>query len=167
MRKRLLAVSIIILFAGLTGWLIIEASRPEVLPIGSSLPEIKYVSLSGNDALKTDTTKETMIIYFNSECEHCKYELRQLNENIDKFKNIKIYLFTIEKDFFKKSVMKELNELYKAKNISFGIVDKSEYENKFGSMVTPSIFLFDYSNKLIKKIRGEMKIESLLKDLKT
>ena len=45
-------------------------------------------------------------------------------------------------------------------------IDKSNYEKKFGSLVTPSIFLFYSSSKLTKKINGEMKIERLLDDLK-
>lgn len=165
MRKRIIAIAILLLLAGFTGWLIIEASGPEVLPIGSPMPEIKYISAGGNCILTEDTTIETMVIYFSSECGHCKYELSQINNNIVKFKGIRIYLFTTGKDFFQKPVVKNWNKLYKTKNSCFGVVDKGDYENKFGSMVTPSIFIFDTSNKLIKKIHGEIKIEGLLKDL--
>ena len=71
-----------------------------------------------------------------------------------------------EKDFFKKRAFEKWSNLYKNEDITFGIVQKSKYENKFGSMITPSIYIFNSSNKLKRKIRGEIKIESLLKDLK-
>lgn len=166
MRKKVVAIAILLLFAGFTGWLIIEGAGPEILPEGSALPEINYISVNGNSVLKPDTATEKMIIYFNTNCDHCKYELSQLNKNVEKFKNIKVYLFTSEKDLFKKPAVKSWSNLYKKDGITFGIIQKSEYENKFGSMITPSIFIFNSSNKLTRKIRGEIKIESLLKDLK-
>ncbi|MHB1687137.1 MAG: peroxiredoxin family protein [Ignavibacteriaceae bacterium] len=166
MRKRIIAVAILLLLACFTGWLISEASGPEVLPEGSLMPKIKYTCKNGTDVLKHDSTKETMVIFFNSECSHCKYELGELNNNIEKFENVRIYFFTTEKDFFQKPVVDRWKNLYTAPNIYFGIVDKDSYEKKFGSMVTPSIFLFSTSSKLTKKIYGEMKIERLLEDLK-
>ena len=166
MRKRIIASAILLLLASFTGWLIIVASGPEVLPLGSVLPEIDYLAKNGADMLKNDSTKETMVIFFNSECSHCKYELSELNNNIEKFENVRIYFFTIEKDFFQKPVVEEWKNLYTAPNVSFGIVNKSSYENKFGGIVTPSIFFFNTSNKLTKKIYGEMRIERLLEDLK-
>ena len=166
MRKKVIAIFILLLFACFTGWLILEGAGPETLPEGSALPEISYTGANGSRVLKPDTATEKMIIYFNTNCEHCKYELSQLDKNAEKFNNIKVYLFTIEKDFFKKRAFEKWGNLYKNEGITFGIVQKSKYENKFGSMITPSIYIFNSSNKLKRKIRGEIKIESLLKDLK-
>ncbi len=165
MRKRIIAAAILLLLACFTGWLIIEASGPEVLPEGSVIPIIKFTVKNSIEVLKPDSTKKTMVIFFNSKCSHCKYELSELNNNIEKFENVRIYFFTIEKDFFQKPIVERWKNLYTAPNVSFGIVNKSSYENKFGSMVTPSIFLFSTSSKLIKKIDGEMKIERLVEDL--
>ena len=166
MSKRTIAVTVLLLFACFTGWLLIEASGPEVLREGSLLPQIEYTVKNGIDVLKPDSTKKTMVIFFNSECSHCKYELGELNNNIEKFENIRIYFFTIEKDFFQKPVVDGWKNLYAMPNVYFCIVDKNNYEKKFGSLVTPSIFLFNSSSKLTKKINGEMKIERLLEDLK-
>ncbi len=166
MRKRIIAFTIILFFAGFTAWLVIEASAPEVLPEGSLMPGIKYTDKKGTGVLMPDSIKRTMVIYFSSGCTHCKYELGEINKNIGKFASINIYLFTTEKDFFKKTEVKRWDVLYKTNNVCFGIIDKNEYENKFGSMVTPSIFIFNAQGKLEKKIIGEMKIEILLKDLK-
>ena len=165
MRKRIIAVSILLLLACFTGWLIIEASGPEVLPEGSVIPIIKFTVKNSIEVLKPDSTKKTMVIFFNSKCSHCKYELSELNNNIEKFENVRIYFFTTEKDFFQKLVVDRWKNLYTTPNIYFGIVDKDSYEKKFGGMVTPSIFLFSTSSKLIKKIDGEMKIERLVEDL--
>ena len=165
MRKRIIAAAILLLLACFTGWLIIEASGPEVLPEGSVIPIIKFTVKNSIEVLKPDSTKKTMVIFFNSKCSHCKYELSELNNNIEKFENVRICFFTIEKDFFQKPIVERWKNLYTAPNVSFGIVNKSSYENKFGSMVTPSIFLFSTSSKLIKKIDGEMKIERLVEDL--
>jgi len=95
--KKVFAITFIALFVLAVVWLIIEGSRPEVLPVWSKLPSIEYAGFSGIQKLKADSTRKTVVIFFSEECPHCKYELKVLNENADKLKGANFILITLDK----------------------------------------------------------------------
>lgn len=166
MKKKALAITFIALFIFAVVWLVIEGSRPEVLPIGSKLPEIEYTGFNGVQKLKANNLHKTVVIFFSEECPHCKYELNVLNENAGKIKGTNFYLITPDKDIFTNGFTEKYPALKKAENIKFGVVKKEDYADKFGTMVTPVFYFFNTKGKLTAKIKGETKIELILKKIK-
>jgi len=164
--KKLALTLFILFFISIIGWLFLEASKPDVLPIGSHIPEIEFKTQTGSVHLQPDYTHNIMVVSFHQQCEHCVYQLSQLNRNITKFQNLKIVLLTFEQHYFKTNDIYNYNLLAVSENVSWGVIDKSQFKKYFGRLVIPSIFIFDSSGMLYKKIHGEIKIESLLKSIK-
>jgi len=164
--KKIFAIAFIALFVSAVVWLIIEGSRPEVLPVGSKLPAIEYAGFNGVQKLKADSTHKTVVIFFSEECPHCKYELNLLNVNAEKFKGVNIFLITLDKGLLTDGFTDKYPVLKKADNIKFGVVKKEDYKNKFGTMVTPALYFFNAKGMLTVKIKGETKMEMILNKIK-
>jgi len=163
--KRIVAITFMLIFAVAVVWLVIEGSRPEVLPLGSKLPEIEYSGFSGVQKLKADNIHKTVVMFFSEDCSHCKYELNVLNNNLQKLKRVNIYLITIEKDVLKNGFIDNYQNLKKADNVTFGIVKKEEYKSKLGILSHPVLYFFNEKAKLTSKIKGETKIERILQEI--
>lgn len=166
MKKKVLAISFIIIFAFAVVLLIVAGNRPAILPLGSDLPNIEYSDSATVKTVTADSLKNILIIFFKKECPHCEYELELLNNNTDKIKNVKLYLLTTEKDIFTSGFTNKFSALKKLPYTTFGIVNKEEYKNKFGVMVTPALYFFNKAGKLTAKLKGETKLERILKELK-
>ena len=164
--KRIFTAIFMVVFLTLIGWLIFEATRPEILPLGSPTPELQYFDGTKFLLLKADSTHNTMVVLFHRECEHCQYQLKQFNNYLNNFRDTKIFLLTTEKKFFENNGLKQWSTLVHAKNIHWGIVNRNEFMKKFGGIIFPSIFLFNRSAKLFDKIRGEVKLQKILKSLR-
>jgi len=162
MKKKIIAISLIVLLATAVVWMVIEGSSPEVLPLGSKLPEIEYSGFSGVQKLKADNVHKTVVMFFSEECSHCIYELNLLNNNLQKLKRVNVYLITIEKDVLKNGFIDNYQNLKKADNVTFGIVKKEEYKSKLGIMSHPVLYFFNEKGKLTSKIKGETKIEKII-----
>ena len=163
--KRIFSIIFLLIFGYLIGWLFVQALQPEVLPVGSSLPKFEYSDSIRKKTLMHIKSQNIILVLFNRGCEHCQYQLKQFNKNMDKFVDTQLILFTTEQNFFTKGYIEQFDILAQAENVNWGIVNKKEFKSKFGSMVLPSIFLFDKSGKLINKIRGEVKIDKIIENL--
>ena len=164
MKKRVTATVFLLLLTGSVIWMIIEGTKPEILPVGSNLPDIGFLTQDGKTTIEK-TNKKILIVFFSKECPHCKYELNVLNDNVEKLKDTKIYLFTIDKDFFRDEKIRSYSNLTTNKNVTFGIVNKEEYKAKLGGMVTPTLYFFNEKGILTAKLKGETKLERILQEL--
>ena len=79
------------------------------------------------------------------------------------FSEVRMFLLTNDREFFEKNEMMKFPSLAAAKGIIWGEVDSSQFKEKFGSLATPQIFLFNKSGQLINKFRGEVSVERILK----
>jgi len=163
MKKRITAIVFILLLVGSVVWMITEGTKPEVLPLGSRLPKISITTKRGIKTI-TETNEKLLIVFFSKDCPHCKYELSVLDENIEKLNNIKIYLFITDKEFLNSNDIRAYKNLLANKNVTFGVVNKEEYKQKFGSMVTPTLYFFNEERILTAKLKGETKFERILKE---
>jgi len=164
MKKKIIAILFVLLFIASIVWLIVEGSKSEVLPTGSKIPTISFLTHNGSETI-TETNNKTFIIFFSKDCPHCIYELKILNENIERLGATKIYLLTADKDYLENEEISSFSNLLNFKNATFGIVNKNDFEAKFGSMVLPTLYFFNTERKLIAKIKGETKFERILKEI--
>jgi len=115
--------------------------------------------------IKPDLYKEgkTIIIYFNSECDHCQNELNEINKSYTLFNQSKVILMTFEDLDLVKNY---LNDLTNFKYIEYELVfiEPDKILETFGSEKLPQILIYD-DLELIKKFRGETSIEAIVKHL--
>lgn len=146
-------------------WLLQAAFRPAVLPLGAHMPALEYHSSKGVKHLAPDSSYSTIVVHFHSLCKYCKYQLNLFNENLNSFNDVKMIILTTEKNFLRSEKTKMWPELEIAQNVMWGEVDPDQFENRFGSRAVPYVFIFDQFGRLLSKIRGEAKLDKILKEL--
>ncbi len=162
MVKRIMSLLFFLVILTAFVWLLQEALRPEVLPVGSELPELSYLTQNGKNHLKQDFGRVTLVMLFHPDCEHCEYQLNQFNDHFEKFDNMILVLLTMDQNFFVNDQIKTWPVLSQVNNVCWGIVERNHFKDLFGSFAYPSSYIFNQSGILSHKIRGEVKIEKLL-----
>jgi len=108
--------------------------------------------------------RKTIVVYFDSECDHCQYELNQIFINKNAFNDSDIILMSSElistiKRYAEKSCPGDFD------NIRFTKINPDEAYETFGSLVVPQIFIYGTDGKLIKDFKGETNIDVVLQYL--
>ena len=164
--KRIISLLFFVVILAAFGWLLHEALRPEVLPAGSELPELEYLTQNGKNHLKPDSCRVMLVLLFHPNCEHCENQLNQFNDHFLQIERLNIVLLTTDQNFFVKDQSKTWPVLSQANNVSWGIVKRNHFKELFGSFAYPTSYIFNQSGILSHKIRGEIKIEKLLSIIK-
>jgi hypothetical protein len=58
----------------------------------------------GQENISFDTHHSTVIVWFHPECDHCRYQLDVINNNIRRLRTARFLFITAEKDFSEKSL---------------------------------------------------------------
>lgn len=137
------------------------AKRIQTIP-KFELKTLNNVSFSNTD-LKQNTS--TIFIYFNSDCDFCHHEAKSISQNLDKFKNVQFIFVSFEeiKD------IKKFAELYKLdsqENIIFLEDKKGVFSIQFNANSIPYILIYNQNNNLIKKHKGQLNANGILRVLK-
>jgi peroxiredoxin len=129
-----------------------------------SLPDFTFYHLEDSSQFTPKDLVENqsiLLIYFNSECEHCQYEASEIYKQQAQFKDTQVLLISSESI----KAIQSFSKKYKLTQIPFLKVLKVDVEafyKSFGSLSVPSIFIYDTDHKLVKNFKGEVKIEKLL-----
>jgi peroxiredoxin len=140
--------------------------KKEVAANIKTIPDFTYQNLEGesfsNKNLKTDTS--TLFIYFNSECEYCNEEAQMIQESVDKFAAHQLVFVSFEKPEKINSFAKK-HKLLNYDNIHFVCDSKVTFATAFDVQSLPCLVLYDKNQQLIEKIKGQTKVETLVKKL--
>lgn len=141
--------------------------KKEVAANIKTIPAFKYQNLKGesfsNKNLKTDTA--TLFIYFNSECEYCNQETKMIQERINEFTRYQLVFVSFEKPELIKTFAHKYN-LLNYDNIHFVCDTKVTFATAFDVQSLPCLVLYDKNQQLIEKIKGQTKVETLVKKLR-
>ncbi len=110
------------------------------------------------------STKPVLLIYFNSECEHCQYELAELKKNLPAFSEATILLMSSENISAIRKAAQNIG-LEGSPSLEFIKINQSDLYENFGSLSTPHIFIYGKDRKLIKEFKGETKMDAILQYL--
>jgi peroxiredoxin len=141
--------------------------KKEVAEHIKTIPEFSYKTTAGKTFTEKDLKENipTVFLYFNSECEHCQSEATQIQENIEKFADIQLVFISFEgpekiMDFAKK---------YKIDNydtVTFLCDKQVSFATTFDVKSIPTVVIYDKNKKLLEKIKGEIKVDNILKKIK-
>jgi hypothetical protein len=137
-------------------------AKPDVLPIGSVIPRIVYKDRAGFSVLKSTPGIPVLVLSFHLQCKYCHMLLHEMNQNIHKFGQLQLVLFSPTVSFQELPELPDWPELRQAPNVLYGIVHKKQFKDRFGTSVSPALFLFDDRGILRNKIKGEIGIDRLL-----
>ncbi len=166
MRGKKIFISLfMIIFLGLIICLFIVGSRPEVLPLGSMMPQMMYRDSISTRSVTSDRIHPTIIVLFHLKCEHCIYQLKSLENRISDFSETRIYLFTVDHHFFTIKGDDRFPFLKSSSNVIWGVVDADIFRRFYGGLAMPSMYFFNKSGALTNKIRGEVRVERIMEFL--
>jgi len=126
------------------------------------LPNLKLTSLDSltiNVLDFIEPNKSVIISLFNTDCDHCKQELKEIMSIISNV-DINVILISSEPIFHVKKYIKE-NNLQKS-SINFAIIDEDKVFETFGAVSFPHILIYNSKGELKKKFMGEVKAETIL-----
>ncbi len=129
-----------------------------------TMPNFSFLALDSTVFSAADLAeRKTILMYFNSTCEHCQYEASQISEQIDKFSKVNL-LFVSEQNLAEIRTFSERYNLDKQENIKFLKAPDNGFYKVFGSSPIPSIFIYNTDKQLVKNYNGETKVELLMTD---
>ncbi len=128
-----------------------------------TLPNAPLVDLD-SVAYNLPSSSTIVLIHFNSSCDHCKYELREIKEKLSAFADTPIVLMSSENlaTIKKTAIDFDIDSL---PNVHFAKINAEHVFDTFGSLFLPHIFIYGKDRKLIKEFKGEAKVEAIVKYL--
>jgi peroxiredoxin len=133
-----------------------------------TIPEFSYKTIEGNPFSKEDLKDNTptVFVYFNSECEHCQSEAEQIRDNVEKFSNTQLVFISFE-DPKKIMAFATQYKLIGYDKVVFLCDSKVSFSTTFDVNSLPTVVIYDKNKKLIEKIKGQIKVENILKKITT
>lgn len=168
-KKYILSGVLVLLFTGI-GILIAKTIRTNnhKKVVSEQLKMIPNFETYNMDSLRVRhaefNEKPTVIVYFNTECEHCQYEATQIVKYQDKFENVNLYMLSAENITQIKTFAHKMG-LDKITHLEMGKITVKESFEVFAFTSIPDILIYNASGELQKHFKGETKIEAILKYL--
>ena len=142
-------------------------------PAQSEAPYKKFPTVPPFHLLKIDSAtyltkddlkkhRQTMVMFFSPDCDHCKHQTESILSNFKKFKDIEIVMATYQPF----SEMKEFNthyRLFEHPNIKIGRDEKFFLAPFYKIRNLPYLALYDKKGNLITTFEGTTKVDTLLK----
>lgn len=140
--------------------------KKEVAEHIKTIPSFSYSTIDGKLFSNKDLKENIPIVflYFNSECEHCQSEAEQIRDNVEKFASVQLVFISFEEP---KKIM-AFAKKYKLDHydaITFLCDSKISFATTFDVKSLPTVVIYDKNMKLIEKIKGQVKIENILKKI--
>lgn len=169
--KKYLKIIIPILFISLLGYFGFKVfekikHKKEVAENIKTIPAFDYQNIKGANFTQEDLKKEMpmLFVYFNSDCEFCNEEAEMIRQNMEKFADIQLVFVSFETpELIEGFAIK--HQLTTYDNIHFLCDSKITFATTFDVKSLPCLVLYDKNQKLIEKIKGQVKAETLLKKL--
>lgn len=165
--RKTIAGGLLSLIAASLAWLVVQAHQSEPLAESSSLPRLSYRDASGNGARinGADPSRRTAIVLFNSQCEHCLYELDAFEHRLSEIDGARVYFLTSEAALPSAVIAKRWPALVTSRLVSWGTVRAQDVRGELRTAVIPAVFVFDEKGRLVKQFRGETKFDLLVRAL--
>lgn len=126
-----------------------------------TFPSLSLLTLDSADhTIKTNQL--TVLIYFNSTCEHCRYEMQDIYKKIKLFERSQV-VFMSSEQLAKIGSFANSSGLVGFPNVRFTKIEPEHAAAVFGPLSIPHIFIYGKDGELRKEFKGETKAEAIAK----
>jgi hypothetical protein len=160
--RRAAAVLFFVLLAGVGSWLAVTGLKSDPFPLGAPLPTLTFRDGARAYRLSPDTAHPTLVVWFHSQCVHCRQELETLNRSRAQLGRSRIYLLSGEDSLPLARLASSWPALAASPQNTWGLTSTKEFEGAFGTSLTPALFAFDGRGRLVHKVIGESKLDNLI-----
>jgi peroxiredoxin len=142
------------------------AKKKAITTHTAQLPAIIFRGLDGQlFSLKSLSGNPVWLLYFNSECEFCQSELKDIQEHNSQLSGVKVVLVSSEKmatltTFRRQYVLDSLQNVVLVQDSTRLCI------THLGMTTTPSSLLYMANGQRIKKYSGAVKVSVVLKDFR-
>lgn len=137
-----------------------EAPKQEI----NELPYLDYKTLAGEPATTRSLPGGSILILFNTDCDHCQREAQEIAEKNEAFKNYEL-LFIAADSVQQIENFSKTYHLADKPNVKFGRAEYQDVYMNFGAISTPAIYIYNRERKFVKSFLGETPVEELIKYL--
>ncbi len=131
-----------------------------------TIPKFSFRTINGEVFTQKNISKSgaKLFIYFNSNCDFCKNEAKQIHKELDQLKDVQLLFVSFEKAENIK-IFANKYSLLDQQNVFFLEDEKLIFAEIFDVQSIPFMLLYSKDNQLIKKFKGAVKIENVIKYL--
>ena len=108
----------------------------------------------------TSFNNKTILMLFNSECEHCQQEISDIVENIKSFDGIQLWFVSFEEEEATSYFLLQKGVMARNASYSFWIDPEVAYKT-FGPLRFPQTFVYQ-DNQLVKSFLGPIEVNKML-----
>lgn len=168
MKKRILVIVIVVavlLVAAfqLLLWLYRPTSSDELRLRAAQLPNLELTDLQGNQ-VSLEPGKSLVLIYFNSECDHCQREIEALKKSIRLFDRCNLVLMSSQPTSEIASFV-TASWFNPADSVAVVHVSYESIATSFGQLTLPQIFVYSGEGKLVELFSGETSPAKIAKSI--
>jgi peroxiredoxin len=146
-------------FVAILSYLSMANSVKPGIKQGSRLPELRYFYANGVGVLKPDPAHNQLVVLFNQKCPVCFDQLSAFDRNFAKLRpDLKILFLTTDVEFIIKERSQKWKNLHDSERSIFGMIKPRTCLRVFGSLITPSYYLFNREGTLVWTSKGKVDI---------
>jgi len=159
----LLGAALIYLGADLSRKLYYKVQGDEII---KEIPDLELKTLEGGNFNLQNLPKDknSLVVYYNSECSHCVYELETLRDNSALFEDHNIVFVSIEDSRLTKKFLEKM-KVDQSHGFTFLSDTNWEFPLLFDIEATPTLFFYDKNQKLISENKGSLPYDVILAQL--
>lgn len=130
--------------------------------VQNDLPSMRVRLLDGTEKEVKQLEGKVVLIFFQPDCDHCQREASEIAQNINAFKDVRLYFITSDNA----GRMEKFAQDYKLDqftNVFFAQASTESVLKNFGPIQTPSMYIYSDEKRLVKAFNGEAPISTILK----
>lgn len=137
-----------------------ESPKQEI----NELPYLNYKTLTGEPSSTRTLPGGSILILFNTDCDHCQREAADIAEKNVAFQNYELLFIAADSVHQIENFAKTYN-LADKPNVKFGRAEYQDVYMNFGAISTPAIYIYNRERKFVRSFLGETPVEELIKYL--
>ena len=128
------------------------------------LPDMPLLTTAGIKTNAQELEGKVVLVLFQPDCDHCQREAVQIREHLQAFDDYTVYFIT----YAPMADIQRFAQEYRLdgnKNINFAYADVQPILDNFGSVPTPSMYIYSDKRQLVKAFEGETPITEILQHI--
>ncbi|MCA6074663.1 peroxiredoxin family protein [Fulvivirga sedimenti] len=127
----------------------------------NDLPSIPVKLIDGSTMQMDELEGKSMVVLYQPGCDHCQREAVQIQKNLESFNDYQVYFVSSSSNYENQqfAIEYKLNGLT---NFHFGFALPEHIVAHYGSIPTPSVYVYSGDGKLQNEFIGETPIDKIL-----
>ena len=138
-----------------------KSQSPVAIKEVNEFPYLAFANLDGSPATTRDLPGASVIILFNADCDHCQREAQAIQEKMESFKNYTLLFIASDTPEGIRKFAQDY-KLSNQPNVRFGKADGTDVYTNFGSIPTPSIYIYSKEKRFVKSFMGETPVDDII-----